>query len=164
MSVALISPHTIFTGPSSFWLVPMSTVPGIEGLHHRKRIAAGMTLYHSHMAHITILGVPGWAPTDYKWPDLWTLFHLGCNPSLQVCCQTGGSESHAFVSEELAGWIGRLHAFLAGHRHHTHPTVLGYLECCTLLSLCALPRWKLKPSTSEDMHPLQETLNPFPEA
>ena len=108
MSAASISPCAIFTGPSSFRLVPVSTVPGIEGLHHRKRIAAGTTLCRSHVAHITILGIPGWAPTDYKWPDLWTLFYLGCDPSLQVCCQTGGSESHAFVSEELAGWIGRL--------------------------------------------------------
>ena len=44
----------------------------------------------------------------------------------------------------------------------THPTVLRYLECCTLLSLCALPCKKLKPSTSKDMHLLQETLNSVP--
>ena len=106
--VASISPRALFTGPSSFQLVPMSTVTGIEGLHHRKCIAAGTTLCHSHVAHITILGIPGWTPTEYKWPDLWTLFHLGCDPSLQVCCWTGGSKSCAFVSEELAGWIGRL--------------------------------------------------------
>ena len=54
--------------------------------------------------------------------------------------------------------------FLAGHGHYAHPTALGYLECYTLLSPCALPHWKLKPSMSEDMHPLQETLNLFPEA
>ena len=152
MSVALISPHTIFTGPCPhFWLVPMSTVLGIEGLHHQKCIAARMILCHSCMAHITILGIPGWVPTEYKWPDLWTLFHLGCNPSLQVCCQTGGSESHTFISEELAGWIGRLCTYLAGCGHHAHPTMLGYLECYTLLSPCALPHWKLKPSMHQKM-------------
>ena len=47
--------------------------------------------------------------TEKGWPYLWTLFHLGCDPSLQVCCQTGESESCTFISEELAGWIGMLH-------------------------------------------------------
>ena len=65
MSIALNSLRAVFTGSSSFQLVPMSTVPGIEGLHHWKHIAAGVTPCHSCVAHITILGIPGWAPTDY---------------------------------------------------------------------------------------------------
>ena len=92
----------------NFWLVPVSTVLGVEGLHHRKCIAARVILCHSCIASITILGIPGLAPTEYEWPNLWTLFHLGCDPSLQVCHQTGESKPHAFVSEMLAGWIGRL--------------------------------------------------------
>ena len=60
VSVALISLCAIFTGPSSFQLVPMSTVPDVEGLHHRKCIATEATPCCSHVAHITILGVPGW--------------------------------------------------------------------------------------------------------
>ena len=59
---------TVFTGLSSFQLVPMSTVPDVEGLHLRKCIAARVTHCHSCMAHITIFGVPGWTPTDCKWP------------------------------------------------------------------------------------------------
>ena len=43
----------VFTGLSSFQLVPMSTVPDIEGLHHRKRKAAGATHCHSRAPHIT---------------------------------------------------------------------------------------------------------------
>ena len=67
----------IFTGLSSFWLVPMSTVPDVEGLHHWKCKAAGVTHRRSHMAYITIFGIPGWAPTDCKWPEPWIVFHLG---------------------------------------------------------------------------------------
>ena len=87
----------------------MSTVPDIEGLHHQKRIAARVTPCHSCMAHITILASLGGHQLIAKWPKPWIVFHLGYDPSLQVCCQTRGSESCAFISEELAGWIGRLH-------------------------------------------------------
>ena len=108
VSVISITLCTVFMGLSSFQLVPVSTVPDIEGLYHQKHIAAGVTHCCSHIAHITIFGIPGWAPTDCKWPEPWIVFHLGYDPSLQVCCQTRGSEPHAFVSGELAGWIGRL--------------------------------------------------------
>ena len=43
MSVTLTTPRAIFTGLSSFRLVPVSTIPDIEGLHLRKHIAAGAT-------------------------------------------------------------------------------------------------------------------------
>ena len=99
MNTTLLSPHANFTGLFNFQLVPMSTVPGIEGPHHWKCIATGMIPCHLHIAYITILVIPGWAPTEYEWPNLWTLFHLVCDPSLQVCCQTGESEPHIFVSE-----------------------------------------------------------------
>ena len=109
VSITSISLCTIvFTGLSSFQLVPMSTVPDVEGLHHWKCIAARVTPCRSRMAHITILASLGGSPTDCEWPKLWIAFHLGYDPSLQVCCQTRGSESCAFISEELAGWIGRL--------------------------------------------------------
>ena len=52
MSVTSITLCTIFTGLSSFWLVPMSTVPDVEGLHLWKCIAAGVTHRHSRVAHI----------------------------------------------------------------------------------------------------------------
>ena len=52
VSVTSISLHAVFTGLSSFWLAPMSTIPDGEGLHHWKCIAAGVTPCHSHVAHI----------------------------------------------------------------------------------------------------------------
>ena len=33
---------------------------------------------------MTILGVPGWAPTDDMQPELWVKARLGCDPSHQV--------------------------------------------------------------------------------
>ena len=33
---------------------------------------------------MTILGVPGWVPTDDMQPDLWAKAHLGCDLSHQV--------------------------------------------------------------------------------
>ena len=59
MSITSTTLHAIFTGLSSFQLVPLSTVPDIEGLHHWKHIAAGVAHYHSRMAYITIFGIPG---------------------------------------------------------------------------------------------------------
>ena len=53
MSVTLTTLCTIFTGLSSFRLVPVSTVPDIEGLHHWKHKAAGAAHCHSHTAYIT---------------------------------------------------------------------------------------------------------------
>ena len=76
MSITLTTLHAVFTGLSSFQLVPMSTVPDIEGLHHRKRIAAGVAQYRSRVAYITIFGVLGVPPTDSEWPKLWIVFHL----------------------------------------------------------------------------------------
>ena len=67
VSVASISLHVVFTGPSSFWLVPMSTVPDIEGLHHQKRIAARATPCRSHVAHITYVHCLG------KIPNIWEI-------------------------------------------------------------------------------------------
>ena len=55
MSITLISLCAIFTELSSFWLVPVSTGPDIEGLHHWKPIAAVATPCCSRMAHITVL-------------------------------------------------------------------------------------------------------------
>ena len=76
-SITSITLCAIFTGLSSFWLVPMSTVPDLEGLHHQKHTAAGVAHYHSRVAYITIFGIPGWAPTESEWPKLWIVFHLG---------------------------------------------------------------------------------------
>ena len=76
VSVLSTTLHTIFTGLSSFWLMPVSTVSLVEGLHHWKHIATGAASYHSHMAYITISGVPGWVPTEGEQPESWIVFHL----------------------------------------------------------------------------------------
>ena len=77
VSITLITLRAVFTGLSSFRLVPVSTVPDIEGLHLQKHITAGATHHHSCVAHITIFGISGWAPTDCEWPEPWIAFHLG---------------------------------------------------------------------------------------
>ena len=53
VSILSTTLHALFTGLSSFRLVPMSTVPNVEGLHHQKHKAAGAAHYHPHAAHIT---------------------------------------------------------------------------------------------------------------
>ena len=55
MSITSISLCAIFTGLSSFQLVPMSTVPDIEGLIHWKCIVARVTPCHSRVAQITYI-------------------------------------------------------------------------------------------------------------
>ena len=55
VSITSITLHTFFIGLSSFQLVPVSTVPDIEGLHLWKRIAARVTHRHSRMAYITYI-------------------------------------------------------------------------------------------------------------
>ena len=37
-----------------------------------------------HIRCVTILGIPGWEPTDDTQPKLWAKAQLGCNPSHQV--------------------------------------------------------------------------------
>ena len=79
-------------------------------------------------------------------------------------CQKGRKRATHFVSEELAGWIGRPHT--PGRLWIPHSPncarITGVLY--TLMSHYTPPRLKLKPSTLVDMHHLLETLNPFPEA
>ena len=85
----------------------------------------------------------------------------------QVCkCVVRQDEVRYVLSYQESWQVGLRRLILGNTRlsgYHTHPTALGYSECYTLLSHCALPHKKLKPSTSEDMHLFQETLNPFPE-
>ena len=84
-----------------------------------------------HIASITILGIPGWAPTEYEWPESWTSFHLGCDPSLQVWLPGMKKMSHtALISEELAGWIGRLHVPGSSWTPHSpnHARITGVLH------------------------------------
>ena len=38
-----------------------------------------------HIQCMTILGIPGWVPTEDTQPKAWAKAHLGCNPSHQVC-------------------------------------------------------------------------------
>ena len=54
VSITSITLHAGFTGLSSFRLVPVSTVPSIDGLHLRKHTATGVTHHHPawHTSHI----------------------------------------------------------------------------------------------------------------
>ena len=83
------------------------------------------TAFPSHVAYITILGIPGWVPTEYEWPESWTSFQLGCDPTLQVWLWERRRQaigSHIWRVSRL-DW--EVYMYLAGHGHHTHPTMLG---------------------------------------
>ena len=77
---------------------------GCTSLHLQKRIATGAT-HHPPAWPTSQFWHPWVGPIDREWPDPWKVFHLGWNPSLQVCGRTRRSGIHAFVSGELAGWI-----------------------------------------------------------
>ena len=134
VSVTSISLCAVFTGLSSFWLVPMSTVPNIKGLHHQKCIAARATPCCSCVAYITFLaslGGPNWLRMTQTMDSIPKSASVLLDSRKWVTC-------FRIRRVGLGGY-----AYLAGHGHHAHLAALGYLECYTLLSLCALPPWKL---------------------
>ena len=159
MSVTSITLCTVFTGLSSFQLVPMSTVPSVKGLHLQKRIATGVTHHPPawHTSQFLASQLIANGPNHGKYCTL---------VKTQICkCVVRQEEaSHMLLYQE--SWQVGLRRRILGKtqtcRPCTHPTALGYSECCTLLSLCALSHRKLKPSMSEDVHLLQETLNSVP--
>ena len=56
-------------------------------MHRGESITEVSVLLLPHALYIqcmTILGDPGWAPTDDKQPKMWVKGHLGCDPSHQV--------------------------------------------------------------------------------
>ena len=138
---------------------------GCTSLHLQKRITTEVT-HHP----------PAWHTSQFWRP--WVghrLFENGLihgkystlvkTPSLQVCGQTGQSETHAFVSGELAGWIEKTRTWQHAVTWISHsPDWARILGVLYIVEHCALPHRKLKPSTSEDVRLFQQTLNPFPEA
>ena len=104
VSVIWSTSRAVRTGPTSFWLVPVSTILAVQVYIFGSVLPLGRHIILLCGTHHNF-GVPGWAPIDREWPDPWKAFHLGWNPSLQVCGRTRRGEIHAFVSGELAGWI-----------------------------------------------------------
>ena len=165
MSITSITLCAVFTGLSSFWLVPMSTVPSVEGLHLWKHIAIRVT-HHP----------PAWYTSQFLaslgGPQLIAngLNHGSIPPWLKPKSASVLLDKRKQVTCFHIRRVSRLDQEVmrswqdADTRTSCSPTALGYSECCTLLSLSTLPCWKLKPSTSEDVHLLRETLYPFPEA
>ena len=104
VSVISGTSRAVCTGPTSFWLVPVSTVTAVQVYIFGSVSPPGLHILLPCGVHHNF-GVPGWAPINREWPDLWKVFHLGWNPSLQVCGRTRRGEIRTFVSGELAGWI-----------------------------------------------------------
>ena len=166
VSVTSITLRTGFTGLSSFRLVPMCTIYRVVVYISGSVLLLGQHIIfpcHTHHNFWRPWLGPNWlrmARTVESIPP-WL------KPSLQVCWQTRGSELHALVSGELAGWIEKTHSWQDAGTQISHSPncarILGVLYI--VLSLCALSRMKLKPSTSEDVHLLYKKLYfLFPEA
>ena len=68
--------RAICTGPTSFWLVPVSTIPAVQVYIFGSVSPLGQHIILPHGTHHNF-GVPGWAPIDRERPDLWKAFHLG---------------------------------------------------------------------------------------
>ena len=94
----------------AFWLVPMSIV-----VEATSKWTAWLPLRVFCIWCVTILGVPGWAPTEDTQPELWAKACLGCNPSHQVwIVRTSGERQYTLVPEGFpprslhacAGWHG----------------------------------------------------------
>ena len=91
----------------AFRLVPMSTVPDVEGLHHRKHTAAGVAHYRSCAAFITIIGIPGWAPAENDMSGLICGLHSISVATRVIKCCYGkkGEQRYALIPGGLASWI-----------------------------------------------------------
>ena len=63
----------------AFWLVPVCIMVEATSMW-----TAWLPPCVFHIWHMTILGIPGWAPTEDMQPKLWVKAHLVCNPSHQV--------------------------------------------------------------------------------
>ena len=64
VSITLTTLCAICTVLSSFWLVPVSTVPAVQVYIFGSVSPPGRHIVLLRGTHITIFGVPGWAPTD----------------------------------------------------------------------------------------------------
>ena len=63
----------------AFWLVPVCIV-----VEATPKWNAWLPPHVFHIWCMTILGIPGWAPTDDTQPELWAKACLSCDPSHQV--------------------------------------------------------------------------------
>ena len=69
----------------AFQLVHVCTVYRVvKSTSLQKHVILGQD-FSPHIMHVTIIGIPGWVPAEINmWPQLWTVFHLGCDLSHQV--------------------------------------------------------------------------------
>ena len=50
---------------------------------------------------VTILGIPGWAPTEDMQPELWAKAHLSCNLSHQVWIVRTSGKGNALLYQRV---------------------------------------------------------------
>ena len=90
----------------AFWLVPMCTVYQVvkstspEACHHRVRLLPLAT-------HVTIIGIPGWAPAEYDMCGPNCGLHSTLVATRVIKCGYGkeGEQRYALVPRGLASWI-----------------------------------------------------------
>ena len=96
-----------------------STSP--EACYHKVRLSAPRCDTHHNYWH-------PWVGTSWKqheWPDLWTVFHLSCDPSNQVWLREIRRAAICSHTRRVSkfDWDGCVD--LASCGPHTHPIVLG---------------------------------------
>ena len=78
-SVALLPVSTTSTG-----LLCLSVGAHVHHSRSNTEVSVWLLLCAYHIRCMTILGIPGWAPTEAMQPEAWAKAHLGCDPSHQV--------------------------------------------------------------------------------
>ena len=58
-----------------------------------------------HIQCMTILGIPGWAPTDDMQPEPWVKACLGCDPSHQVLIVRTSGKGYTLLHQRVFTWI-----------------------------------------------------------
>ena len=71
-------------------------------------VSMWLLLHTFHLQCMTILGIPGWVPTDDTQPKAWAKARLSCDPSHQVWTENLREREYTLVPESFPP--GSLHA------------------------------------------------------
>ena len=101
--------------PRSATLLPVSTASTgllclLVGAHvHCVRsdteLSVWLLLHTYHIQCMTILSIPGWAPTEAMQPEVWVKAHLSCNTSHQVWIAGTSGKGNTLLHQRVSPWI-----------------------------------------------------------
>ena len=103
MSAAIPSSCTVSTGPPYFQLVPMCTIFIIEGLPHRKRIAAGLAHCHPMLHTSQFLVSLGGHQLNMSGLNHGPHSTLVVTQAFKCGCRKEENEPYGLISKKLAG-------------------------------------------------------------